>query len=334
MLNQSPNLVMLKQLKSKFYGLISLIFYLNNSKLYRISTLIIARSFDPIRRFEFIYLYTEMYRKELKALKVLHGFSDEVIKSRRNHLLSTSNTDDGNENSNEIIGNKKRIALLDLLLQSTVDGKPLTDSDIREEVDTFMFEGHDTTTSGICFALYNIAKYPDIQKKVYEELKLMKENGYGRMTLQDLSHFHYLELVIKETLRLYPSVPYFGRRLSEEISTSGYVFPKRANVIISPYLMGRDPKIFSEPLEFRPERFEDNETTYDKKNPFSYVPFSAGSRNCIGQKFAILEMKSMIAKIIENYELKLAEGQGDVTLTLELVLKPKNGILLKINKRV
>lgn len=166
------------------------------------------------------------------------------------------------------------MALLDILLQSTVDDQPLANEDIREEVDTFMFAGHDTTTSGISFCLYNIAKYPEVQQKVFEEIRKEISDDEA-LTLSHISKLRYLELVIKETLRLYPSVPYFARRLTEEVMLEGYTFPKGCNLAISPYLMGRDPEIFPDPLAFTPERF-DVETTVEKINPYAYVPFSAG----------------------------------------------------------
>jgi cytochrome P450 family 4 len=226
-----------------------------------------------IRRIDFFFKFTQMYRQQLKYLKTLHGFTDSVIQARRRELKSVQT----NGNVDESFGMKRKMALLDMLLQSEVDGQPLSDRDIREEVDTFMFEGHDTTTSGIAFCLYNLAKYPDIQQKVFEEAEACIENDTEPLTLKKLNDLHYLELVIKESLRLYPSVPYFARRLKEEVATNGYTFPKNCSVYISPYLMGRNETIFPDALEFKPERF-DVETTAEKLNPFAYVPFSAGKR--------------------------------------------------------
>lgn len=138
-----------------------------------------------------------------------------------------------------------------------------------------MFEGHDTTTSGIAFCLYNIAKYPEVQKKVLEEIQNEIGPEEEVLNLNCLNKLHYLELVIKESLRLFPSVPYFARKFSEETKIAGYTFPKHSNVVISPFMMGRDEKIFPDPLVFNPYRF-DVETTKEKMNPFAYVPFSAG----------------------------------------------------------
>lgn len=205
----------------------------------------------------------------MKTLKILHDFTDNVIKSRRQELLhnvSKAATDE--------TGIRRKMALLDILLQSKIDGKLLTDAEIREEVDTFMFEGHDTTTSAIAFCLYNIAKYTEVQNKLLDEIKT-EVGDKPTLTQQALNKLHYLELVIKESLRLYPSVPYFSRRLSEDTTIGSYTFPKHCSINISPYLMGRDPKTFPDPLEFKPERF-DVETTNAKVNPFAFVPFSAG----------------------------------------------------------
>ena len=131
----------------------------------------------------------------------MHAFTNAVIKKRMDHLQSDTFNDDFVDD----VGGKRKHAFLDLLLQSKVDGKPLDAEDIREEVDTFMFEGHDTTTSGISFCLLNIAKHPEVQQRVYEEFQEVLGDNKS-ITMQDLNQLHYLEKVIKESLRLYPSV--------------------------------------------------------------------------------------------------------------------------------
>lgn len=224
------------------------------------------------------YRFSSQYNVYKKCLKTLHDFTDNVIMTRRNELEKLQ----GNvrKNDDDGLGLKSKKAFLDILLQATTtDGKPLSNEDIREETDTFMFEGHDTTTSGISFCLYNIAKHPDVQKKIHSEI-LEKIDVDQKLTMRELGKLSYLELVIKESLRLFPSVPYFSRRLvNEDLQVGEHVFPKDCSINISPYLMGRDEKVFDKPLEFIPERF-DIESTSEKINPYVYVPFSAGPRNC------------------------------------------------------
>ncbi|CRK87607.1 CLUMA_CG001403, isoform A [Clunio marinus] len=285
--------------------------------------------FDPVFKIPFLYQLTNLYKKEKKSLKILHSFTDGVIKARREELLNKNE----NENSGEGFGIKRKMALLDLLLQSAVDGKPLTNADIREEVDTFMFEGHDTTTSGISFCLYNIAKYPEVQKRILEEINSEAIDDDEVLSLQILNRLQYLELVIKESLRLYPSVPYFSRKLTEDHTVGAHTFPKGCSVTISPYLMGRDEKLFPDPLKFSPERFS-VETTVEKVNPFAYIPFSAGPRNCIGQKFAMYELKSSICKVVKNFELTIPKGKEELNIFTDLVLKTTDGITLNIRKLV
>lgn len=118
----------------------------------------------------------------------------------------------------EVLGSKQRMALLDVLLQSTINGAALSNEDIREEVDTFMFEGHDTTTSGISFALYLISRHPAVQTKLVQEItQVLGTDKTKPVSYRELQDLKYLECVIKETLRLYPSVPAIGREIREDI---------------------------------------------------------------------------------------------------------------------
>lgn len=124
--------------------------------------IVMTRAMSAIKRHDFFYRFTSDYMKEQKALKVLHGFSMSVISKRKQELLKNKECN-MMESSNEF-GIKRRKAFLDLLLESSEkESDPLTDEELREEVDTFMFEGHDTTTSALSFACYCLAENPDVQ---------------------------------------------------------------------------------------------------------------------------------------------------------------------------
>lgn len=182
---------------------------------------------DFLLRFPIFFEYSELKKKQDAALRILHGFTDSVIEKRRRELstLKINNNDDGSQKietkENEEIGIKRKLAFLDSLLQLKVNDKPLTNLEIREEVDTFMFEGHDTTTSGITFCLYNLAKYPEAQKKCAAEiLEVFGKDLNEPTTMAKLNELTYLELVIKESLRLFPSVPLIARKATEDIQLS------------------------------------------------------------------------------------------------------------------
>lgn len=109
--------------------------------------------------------------------------------------------------------------------------------------------------------------------------------------------------------------------------------PKGANVFVPIYTISRTAKYFEDPEEFKPERFLD-ERSRDKKNPFTYIPFSAGPRNCIGQKFAMYEIKSIISKILRNFEVSLTkESEAAPILSAELILRPENSIRFYFKRR-
>lgn len=237
-------------------------------------------------------------------VKKIHTFTQTVIQNRRQEKLSAENRQEATDE----FGIKRRSALLDILLESTIDGQPLSNKDIHEEVDNFMFAGHDTTTSAIEFLLYNLAKYPEVQQKAYNEVvDVLGTDSSSPITLSKLNDLTYMDLVIRESLRLYPSVPMIGRYLREDVTISkfctnfgqfsgfslqflfidGTVYPAMHNVIVGIYMLHRDPRYHLDPLKFWPERFLEQKS-HETVNAYSYIPFSAGYRNCIGKRLKFI----------------------------------------------
>lgn len=296
-----------------------------------ISAIIVNRIFTLFLRSDIIFKLTPAYRTYKRHLNTLHNFTRRIIQERRVLLEKEKSETQSPEENGESIGVKKRLSFLDkLILSDDQDGK-LNDEDIREEVDTFMFEGHDTTASGITFLLYSVAQYPEVQKKIYEEqLEIFGENMDREITFEDLGKMKYAELVIKETLRLYPSVPLIMRMAPDDINLNGTELPAGTRLVVNLIAMNRNPAIFNEPLQFSPERFLPENTS--NRHPFSYIPFSAGPRNCIGQKFAMLEMKSVLSKCTRKLILSLGSNEP-LQLGGDLVLKSHNGVYLKFKQR-
>uniref|UniRef100_A0A1B0G624 Cytochrome P450 n=1 Tax=Glossina morsitans morsitans TaxID=37546 RepID=A0A1B0G624_GLOMM len=199
--------------------------------------------------------------------------------------------------------------MLDTLLHQEAQGL-IDHQGICEEVDTFMFEGFDTTSTCLKFALLNLAQCPEIQERCYQEIANFTD--FKNLTVFDFNKLEYLGCVIKEALRMYPSVPIIQRRCTNETILNGLILPTNTQIIIHIYDIMRDSKHFPEPSVFKPERFFAENTC--NIHPFAFVPFSAGARNCIGQKFAMLEIKAALVAILRTYRVLPVMQTKDLTL--------------------
>uniref|UniRef100_A0A6P4EZR4 Uncharacterized protein LOC108046854 n=1 Tax=Drosophila rhopaloa TaxID=1041015 RepID=A0A6P4EZR4_DRORH len=295
-----------------------------------VTNIMITRFIHAWQRVDWIFRLTKPTeaKRQDAAIKVMHDFTENIIRERRRTLVNNSQ-DKAPEEQVDDLGQKRRMALLDVLLQSTIDGAPLSDEDIREEVDTFMFEGHDTTTSAISFCLYEISRHPEVQQRLVQEIReVLGEDRKRPVTLRDLGELKFMENVIKESLRLHPPVPMIGRWFAEDVEIRGKRIPAGTNFTLGIYVLLRDPEYFESPDEFRPERFD---ADVPQTHPYAYIPFSAGPRNCIGQKFAMLEMKSTISKLLRHFEL-LPLGP-DPRHSMNIVLRSVNGVHLGLKPR-
>ncbi|KAK9498584.1 hypothetical protein O3M35_003184 [Rhynocoris fuscipes] len=300
------------------------------TSLRNLCQLISDRARKPWLQNDFLYTLTGKRREEDKLIKTLHDFTNKVIQAKSVTLSESEHTSHTKDE-----GIKEKTAFLELLLKMKMSGNPTfkTYSDIREEVDTFMFEGHDTTSAAISFALVQISKHKDVQDKIYDEVASLVESGADISSYESLQKMKYLESVIKESLRLFPSVPIIGRELIEDVYLpSGYTVPKGAMLFISVFFLHRNEKYFPNPEVFNPDNFLYEST--NKRHPYGYIPFSAGPRNCIGQKFAMLELKSVLAKIILEFEIEPADDGWELELDPNVVLQSSNGHRIKIKPRI
>ncbi|CAI4225168.1 unnamed protein product [Auanema sp. JU1783] len=257
-----------------------------------------------------------------RLVKLTTDFTRNVIAQRKKEM-------DYQETLNENHGTKQK-AFLDLMLFMQKENK-LSDEDIREEVDTFMFEGHDTTASSIGFTLWWLGQKPECHRLVQEEVDQIFGDSDRMPTTEDIKKMIYLEKCIKESLRLMPSVPLLARRLEEDVDMKYCTLPKGMTVVVAPMACQRDPREFEFPDDFHPEHFDFEKTV--KRDPYSYIPFSAGPRNCIGQKFAILEEKIVLSYVLRYFNVETevpAPGNRPIP---EIILKPTLGFSLKFTNR-
>lgn len=272
-------------------------------------------TYDPRTKWQWYHKLTALYRKEQKELKVLNDFVLGLIKGRRRML-----------EAGEIRGDE---CMADYYLQYPIDGRMLSDEEIVFELNTMTLGMHDTTQSTAAFIMYKLAKHQDVQQKVYEEIcSILDNDQYRDVTEEDIFSMGYLDAVFKETLRMYPPISYVGRNLQSEITTGGYTFPKDVDVVISPYLMGRNPKYFEDPNRFDPERFFGVENY-----PPAYIPFGIGAKKCIGGKMSNLSLKVSMAKILMKYQLTLPDNHTGINLYFLFMLKTEKNIMLNFNRR-
>lgn len=279
------------------------------------------RQIQPHLQNEYTFRLSPLKKEYDNALATLHEFTSKVVKEKRAQF---------NADAENNVAPKGRTAFLDLLLQAVLpDGSKLTDDDIQEEVDTFMFEGHDTTACAISWSLYLLGKNPEIMNKVLDEQKEIFQNELflREVTQNDLAKMKYLECCIKEALRLYPSVPIIGRTVEKDSIIDGQLVAKGSSAVILVHYLHRNPAVWERPDEFIPERFM--EAT--KRHPYAYVPFSAGPRNCIGQRFALMEEKTVLSHLIRR--LNFTSRDMRIKPVVEIITRPFKGVHSKITAR-
>ncbi|XP_045904160.1 cytochrome P450 4V2 [Micropterus dolomieu] len=294
--------------------------------VYKMSDILSRRQRTPWFWSDFVYNYFGDGREHDKILEILHSFTYNVIRERAEKISYTESESDSDH------GAKKRHAFLDMLLKTTdEDGNRMSHQDIQEEVDTFMFRGHDTTAASMNWALHLLGSHPEVHSKVQQELQEVFGTSDRHVTTEDLKKLKYLECTIKEALRLFPSVPFFARSIGEDCHINGFKVPKGANAIVITYALHRDPRYYPEPEEFRPERFLPENSV--GRPPYAYIPFSAGLRNCIGQRFALMEEKVILASILRKFNVEACQKREDLQPLGELILRPEKGIWIKLEKR-
>jgi cytochrome P450 len=208
------------------------------------------------------------------------------------------------------------------------DGQPMSDLQLRDEAVTMLLAGHETTALALTHALHMLARHPEAALRLRAELDELL-NGRPP-TAADLAELPYLDAVIRETLRLYPPAFALGREASEHFELGGYEIAPGAQLLVSPYVMQRDPRFFRNPAQFRPERWLSGETSALPR--FAYFPFGGGPRVCIGSHFATLEAGLLLALLVSHVELRCVPGFR-VQIEAAVTLRPRTGLRMLVRRR-
>jgi cytochrome P450 len=221
--------------------------------------------------------------------------------------------------------------ILSLLLDaSDEDGNTLSELQIRDEVMTLLFAGHDTTTSTVSFMFYELARHPHIVERLAAERDATLAGARPSAAQLISGELAELEMVLDETLRKYPPAWVGPRRARKPFEIAGHTVPGRAFVNYSSWASHHLPDVFDEPEEFRPERFTPEAKAALPKG--AYVPFGGGSRTCIGMRFGQLEVRTIAALLLARFELSLPAG-FELQIRQMPTISPKNGLPMRVHAR-
>jgi cytochrome P450 len=221
--------------------------------------------------------------------------------------------------------------LLSMLLAASDtegDGGGMSDVQVRDEAITIFLAGHETTANALAWTWYLLSQNPEAEARMHAEIdSVLGDRAPG---VEDLSRLAYTEMVLAESMRLFPPAWIIGRRAMEPYSIGGFDVPERSIVLASQWVTHRDPRHFPDPERFDPERWRPG--AREARPKFSYFPFGGGPRVCIGEGFAWMEGILILAAIGRRWRLLLEAGQSIVPAP-GITLRPRDGIRMTVEKR-
>jgi len=222
------------------------------------------------------------------------------------------------------------LSMLLLAVDEEGDGRGMTDEQARDEAITLFNAGHDTTAAALAWVWYMVATHRAVEERLIDEVDSVL--GGSPPTLADAGRLPYVEMVIKESLRLYPPTwSLVPREVVDPIELDGYPIARGSWVYIFPYVTQRDSRFFKDPEKFDPERF--SPVRSDEIPQHAYIPFGGGPRVCIGEKFAMMEMILIVATVLQKVRVKLAADQGAIEPEPLIAIRPKGGLRVAISRR-
>jgi len=220
------------------------------------------------------------------------------------------------------------LSMLLLAQDEEGDGGQMTDTQLRDELMTIFLAGHETTANALTWTWYLLSQNPAVEAALHAELDRVLG---GRLpTVDDAGRLPYTEMVLTESMRLYPPAWALGRMTLSDVEIGGYRVPKRSLVLMSQYVMHRDPRYYADPLRFDPLRWTAAER--ESRPQFSYFPFGGGPRRCIGEGFAWMELILLLATLAQQWQMRLLPNQV-VALRPVITLRPKHGMQMTVLRR-
>ena len=208
------------------------------------------------------------------------------------------------------------------------NARQMTDKQVRDEALTLLIAGHETTANALTWTWYLLSQNPEAEARMHEELARVLAGALP--TFDDVARLPYTTGIFAESLRLYPPAWAIGRRAREEYSIGDYTIPPKSILLMSPWVVHRDPRWWPEPESFRPERWSPEAA--EKRPKFAYFPFGGGTRVCIGERFAWAEGVLVLATLAQRWKMRLVPGHPVATQAV-ITLRPKHGMKMTLESR-
>ena len=221
--------------------------------------------------------------------------------------------------------------LLSMLMNAEDEdtGEKMSNQQLKDESITIFVAGHETTANALSWTFYLLSQHPEKLQKLQDEIDAVLQGSTP--DFQSLKELKYTQMVLEESMRLYPPAWTIVRKVAHDTNMNGYEFKKDTRLILDVFMLHRHPDYWENPTDFEPERFEPEQKK--QRHKYAYIPFGAGQRMCIGNNFAMMEMKIVLVLLLQNFHLNLNKDAPEVVPEPLITLRPKNGILMDLSPR-
>lgn len=250
-------------------------------KMEKMAKLIYARNTNPFLAIDLIYRFSSNRKETNEILDHINNMARKLLTDKKKNYDP----------------NKKFQSIVDLLLDLQTELN-MSDNDVIGEIDAMLFASHDTSSHAIMWTIYALSKHPEIEKAVIKEANEILGDR-DRIEADDLPKLKYLKKVVNESLRMYPPASILSRKLKNDVEINGHKLKKGQDVVMFIYLVHHNPLHWKDPSTFNPDRFD---TQYEQ---YSFIPFSTGSRNCLGRIFALNEILTVLAMFYKKMVMKI-----------------------------
>ncbi|KAK7604570.1 hypothetical protein V9T40_005756 [Parthenolecanium corni] len=251
-----------------------------------------------------------------------------ILRKKYQNQRLNSNTHTKDETND----GKKPECIVDILYKLYDNKHFLTEKELTDEILTLIFAGSETTAIAISFTLMMLAMRPDVQAKVHEELDVVFGSNKNPPTAKELYQLKFLEQCIKETLRRFIVVPLILRQTDEDLKLkSGEIIPAGSAIVMSIGSIHLNERTYPNPYTWNPNNFDDDSIA--KRHPGTFLPFSGGSRMCVGNKYALLSIKTQLSTLLRNYRFTTTSCEEDIKLKLDVIVRSANGYRIMLHSR-